>query len=94
MPATPVRKGNLRRIDLPQPAPLKCVFAQSQHPMPCTPARKGNLHPIASISPFEVYPETAAHDKPYNFVTCIPNFAAYIIDGGQGWTAAVVLLDM
>ena len=40
MPATHVRKGNLHRIDLPQPAPLKCVFAQTQHPCPvCLHAR-------------------------------------------------------
>ena len=71
MPTTPARKDNLHRIDLLQPALLKCVFAQTQHPMPCTPACKSNLHPIASISSFEVYLETAAHDKLHNCSSCV-----------------------
>ena len=40
--------------------------------------------------------ETAAHNvnQIAVVVVCRPDFAAYVIGGGQGWTAAFVLLDV
>ena len=56
------------------------------------PAHKSNVNPIASH--FEVRPETAAHNRTTVVVAHIPDFTAYIIGGGQGWTAAFVLFNV
>ena len=60
--------------------------------MPTTLAR--NLHPIAVLQPvpFKVCPETAAHTCRTVVVARIPDFSAYITDGGQGCTAAFISL--
>ena len=52
-----------------------------------------NLHPIAVLQPvpFKVCPETAAHTCTTVVVARIPDFSAYITDGGQGCTDAFIL---
>ena len=65
--------------------------------MPAIPTCKSNVHPITVLQPvFEVWHETAEHNvkRIAVVVACLPDFAAYVIGGGQGWTAAFVLLDV
>ena len=65
------------------------------HTLPSWRAR-ANLRPIAVLQPvFTDLSDTAAN-KPGNcsIVACLPDFAAYINDDGQGRTAATVSLDI
>ena len=60
------------------------------------PTRKSNLHPIAmlQLAPLKCVLKLQRINCTTVVVSRIPNFAAYIIDGGQDWTAAVVLFDI
>ena len=90
--AMPAHKGNPQHITVLQPAPLKCVFTQTQHPRPSMPVRKSNSHPIAvvQLSPLKRLLKLQRINRTTVVVACIPDFAACIIDGRQGWTATVI----
>ena len=78
-------------IAVVQLAPLKSVPTQTQYPMPAMPVKEQFApYCCAAASPFEVYPETAAHNRTTVVFARNADFAAFIITGGQGWTAAFV----
>ena len=79
-----------------QLAPLKSVSTHTRHPMPAMPAHKGNLHHIAvlQLAPLMRVLKLQRINSTTVVVSRNPDFAVYIIDGRQGWTAAVVSCDI
>ena len=91
----PVRKGDLLPIAIVQPAPLKCVPTSARLPIRRACALEQFApYCCASASLFECVLKLQRVNCTTVVVTRIPDFAAYIIDGGQDWTATVVLFDM
>ena len=64
--------------------------------MHAVPARKSNLFPIAVLQPgpLRCVLKLQRINRTTVVVACIPDFASYIIDDGQGWTAAVISFDI
>ena len=60
------------------------------------PARKSNLHPIAVLqpAPLKWVLKLQRINRTIVVVARIPDFAAYITDGGEDWAAAVVSVDI
>ena len=68
----------------------------TRHPMPAMPACKSNLRSIAVLQPVPLKCVLKLQRIKCTTVVAarIPDFAAYIIDGGQGWPAAVVSFNI
>ena len=96
MPAMPTCKSNLHPIAVLQPPPLKCVSTQARYPMSAMPARKRNLYPIAVLqtATLKCVLKLQRINRTTVVVARIPDSAAHIIDGGEGWPTAVVSFDI
>ena len=96
MPTMPACKSNLNPIAVLQASLFEvcpCPNTTPHAPYVGT-QEQFALYCCASASPFEVCPETAAHNHTTVVVTHIPDFTEYIIEGGQGWTAAFVSFNV
>ena len=93
MPTMPECKSNLQKLDGTKQYSnqgrqrTQCLAVP---PYACYACTQFAHYCHAATRPFKVCPETAAHTCRTVVVARIPDFSAYITDGGQGCTAAFV----
>ena len=76
MPAMPKSNCTIALVPL---APLKSVHTQTQHPMLAMPVKEQFApYCCAAAYPFEMYPETAAHNRTTVVFACNDDFAALV----------------